>query len=278
MSGFRGWCSLRDREALSRRAQGEIDGDGLARGAGILRVVQHKKWDSNFFGMKIATLNVSRMNGRIATFAEEWCRKNSVACLFYLCDCNHAESVRVAEAQGYGFKDIRIALEIGMEKGAPPAAQKSPETEIRECREEDLPEIKEIAKKSYSQSRYYFDGHFEPDKLEKFYSDWLENTFKSPLGRVFVASDKSGKAFGYVSAEIDNRGRLGRIILVGVEGNRARTGAGQQLVSAVLSWMHEKKVYVVEVVTQGRNIGAQRLYHKCGFRIASLSLWYHKWF
>ena len=263
------------RARMARRAQGLVDGEGLARVAELVRVVQHKRWDSEFFGVKIANVNVSRMNERIAAFVEEWCGKNGIACLFYLCDCNHAESVRVAEGHGYGFKDIRMHFEMNMEGFSPRGAEGNP---VRECAREDLVEIKKIAWKSYAKSRYYYDGHFEEARLEKFYSNWLENTFNSPSGKVLVAAEKGGKPFGYVSGEIDNRGRLGRIILVGVEEKHAGSGVGKALVDAMLNFMHERKVYAVEVVTQGRNLGAQRLYQKCGFKIALLSLWYHKWF
>jgi hypothetical protein len=34
----------------------------------------------------------------------------------------------------------------------------------------------------------------------------------------------------------------------------------------------------VNVVTQGRNSKAQRLYERCGFLTRSVQLWYHRWF
>jgi ribosomal protein S18 acetylase RimI-like enzyme len=33
----------------------------------------------------------------------------------------------------------------------------------------------------------------------------------------------------------------------------------------------------VSVVTQGRNVAAQRLYQRAGFVTASTQLWYHRW-
>jgi ribosomal protein S18 acetylase RimI-like enzyme len=33
----------------------------------------------------------------------------------------------------------------------------------------------------------------------------------------------------------------------------------------------------VSVVTQGRNVAAQKLYQSCGFTTCSVQLWYHWW-
>lgn len=126
-------------------------------------------------------------------------------------------------------------------------------------------------------SRYYYDGHFNKETLERFYSDWLEGTFRSPQGKVFVAH-RDGKPVGYISGEIDSAAGHGRIILVGVDEASSGDGTGRRLVDAMLGWMQGRGAYTVEVVTQGRNIPAQRLYQKCGFKIVSAHIWYHKWF
>ena len=41
--------------------------------------------------------------------------------------------------------------------------------------------------------------------------------------------------------------------------------------------LYLKKIKKLYVVTQGRNIRAQRLYQKNGFIIKSSGIWYHKW-
>jgi len=261
------------RQRMSRSGQRLVDGEGLSRTTDLIRVVKPLKWDSDFFKIRIAKVTAPRITQRMASFIDSWCASNSIRCLYYLCDCDHAESVRVAEAHGFHFTDIRVSFEMDMQDYAARGADKS----VRGCTEADLPAIKDIARRSYSQSRYYYDGHFDTATLERFYSDWLETTFRSPRGKVFVAH-KDGKPVGYISGEIDNRGRLGRIILVGVDEQSAGSGVGKHLVDAMLDWMHGQKAYVTEVVTQGRNIPAQRLYQKSGFKMVSAHIWYHKWF
>jgi ribosomal protein S18 acetylase RimI-like enzyme len=55
-------------------------------------------------------------------------------------------------------------------------------------------------------------------------------------------------------------------------------GIGTLVVRAAQEYFHRKGVEEVSVVTQGRNIGAQRLYQKCGFLTGSVGYWFHRWF
>ena len=50
------------------------------------------------------------------------------------------------------------------------------------------------------------------------------------------------------------------------------------LIAAALDWCEAEGAEEVAVVTQGRNVAAQRLYQRCGFVTQRLELWYHKWF
>jgi GNAT superfamily N-acetyltransferase len=72
-----------------------------------------------------------------------------------------------------------------------------------------------------------------------------------------------------------NHGRIG---LVGVAPGYQGKGVGKGLVQRALQWCVEQDFPRVEVVTQGRNLQAQRLYQSCGFQIERTELWYHKWF
>jgi ribosomal protein S18 acetylase RimI-like enzyme len=42
-------------------------------------------------------------------------------------------------------------------------------------------------------------------------------------------------------------------------------------------WFSEEGVEVVSVVTQARNVRAQRLYQRYGFTTRSVKLWFHRW-
>jgi ribosomal protein S18 acetylase RimI-like enzyme len=92
---------------------------------------------------------------------------------------------------------------------------------------------------------------------------------------VLVALD-TGKPVGYISCHL--KGQIGQIGLLGVSANAQGKGYGSQLIEAAFCWFAEHGAGEVSVVTQGRNVGAQRVYQKYGFLTKSVHLWYHRWF
>jgi dTDP-4-amino-4,6-dideoxy-D-galactose acyltransferase len=65
--------------------------------------------------------------------------------------------------------------------------------------------------------------------------------------------------------------------LVGVSEKARGRGLGRELLINAIRWFSAEGVEVVTVVTQGRNVGAQRLYQRCGFTTRSAELWFHRW-
>jgi len=50
------------------------------------------------------------------------------------------------------------------------------------------------------------------------------------------------------------------------------------MIGQSLELLRQEGITHAEVVTQGRNYGAQRMYQRCGFVTRTTELWYHKWF
>lgn len=71
--------------------------------------------------------------------------------------------------------------------------------------------------------------------------------------------------------------RLGSIGLIGVGARHRGSGLGAALVAAALDWLAAHGAGRAEVVTQGANVAAQRLYQRAGFVTREVGLWYHLW-
>jgi ribosomal protein S18 acetylase RimI-like enzyme len=148
---------------------------------------------------------------------------------------------------------------------------------IRPFRAEDVPSLEAIARVSYTDSRFYFDAHFPRERCDEFYATWTRNSCNgSGFADQVLIAEVDGLSMGYISCKC--HGTIGHIGLVGVAEQTRGRSLGQALVNQALIWFTEQGMTAVEVVTQGRNIAAQRLYQRCGFLTASLQTWYHKWY
>ena len=86
-----------------------------------------------------------------------------------------------------------------------------------------------------------------------------------------------GEPGGYVTCELEPGGRQGKIGLLGLAADQRGRGLAQALAGRALGWFFTAGCEQVSVVTQGRNLAAQRLYQRTGFLTQKVQLWYHKW-
>lgn len=263
------------RTALSRAAQRMVDGRGLERVRELATVVEPLPWDSDFFGVSIATLHTRRVTEDVLRFALDRSRKARVDCLYYLCDCHDPESVRLAERNGFHFVDIRLTFESDLSRLAA-RPRLAPGVVLRPARPSDIPALQAIAAKTYIDSRYFFDRRFSREDCERFYANWVRKACRGYADLVVVAA-RSREVLGYIIAT-RRTPATASIDLVSVAPGAEGSGLGKALVHAVQRWALSKGASEVTVVTQGRNYAAQRLYQAAGFKTQRLELWYHKWF
>lgn len=239
-------------------------------------VCRFLEWDSAFFGVRIARLVPSRLTSIIVRQACNWCQDNEIECLYFLAASDHAESVRLAEQSRFSLVDIRMTFEREVSNINTSATQALPEASIRPSRPDDLPSLRTIARSIYHDSRFYYDSHFPKERAAALYAAWIEESCAGYADHVLVL-ERSGEPAGYVTCHLSDL-HIGAIGLVGVHPSAQGIGAGRALVYAALRWFAGCGVERVEVVTQGRNCRAQRLYQRCQFLSRSVELWYHKWF
>jgi ribosomal protein S18 acetylase RimI-like enzyme len=205
---------------------------------------------------------------------DEWCGRNRIACLYLLVDSTDTASMRVAEDHGFHMVDIRVTLDTDLTHAE--RFLKQPDgMEIRECTENDIGPLKEMARTNHVISRFFTDGGFRRERCEELYSLWIEKCFREFGDTVFVAL-LDGVTAGYIACRLDS-GRHGQIILAGVGDTARNRGIGTHLVSAATSWFRQNGAAGAMVVTQGMNIQAMRLYTSMGFYPRSVQLWYHRW-
>jgi dTDP-4-amino-4,6-dideoxy-D-galactose acyltransferase len=225
-------------------------------------------WDSAFFRRRIARVTPNRLTAEQADAALAWCAEQNIDCLYFLADSDHADTVRAVEARGFALVDVRLVLEHrGVSPMLPPG--------IRPSRPDDVPALKAMARVNHRDSRFYYDGHFPAADCDALYAVWIERSCAGYADAVLVA-ERNGQRAGYVSCHRSGTG--GQIGLLGVGEAWQGQRLGPALIDAALHWFGERGIETVQVVTQGRNLRAQRAYQRCGFVSAEMQLWYHRWF
>lgn len=242
----------------------------------IVSLVYKLEWDTSFFYTNIAYLSCPSLTPNIEKFVKNFVSINNINLVQFKCNCHDASSVEIAEKSNYSFVDIRLTMEQNInEKNFIKDYRK--DIIVRKANESDIKALTECGKDLYSTSRYYYDKNFDIEKLNEFYSGWISKAVLGLFDDYCYALYKNDLPIGFCSIKLNNSNSAS-IGVLGVNQNFSQLGFGRYMLNKVIQALYLDGVSYVDVVTQGRNYAAQRLYQRCGFITKSSELWYHKWF
>lgn len=241
----------------------------------IISLFKKLQWDSEYFGINIGYISCLRLTPNIERMVKEFTKREKIGLLEYLCNCHDKVSVINAERSGYSFVDMRLTFERYLNNNI--SVKEREGFRVDKGSPQDIEKLRSIASDIYKDSRYYFDGEFERSKVVDFYINWIEKailgTFDDYAYVIYKKNDPAG--FCTIKEYKKNAVKIG---LVGIDKSIQGNGMAGYLLNTSLMKLQENGKKYVEVVTQGRNYEAQRLYQKCGFLTNKTELWYHKWF
>lgn len=236
---------------------------------------EYLDWDSRFFGRRIARVTTSPLTPESSERVLAWCDAHATECLYLLVDAADSPTTRCAEDARFRLVDLRVTLDRRTGERREPDESVAPVI-IRPAEPGDLPGLRAIARVSHHDSRFYQDGAFPAARCDTLYERWIERSCQGYADAVFVAV-LGTRVAGYVTCH--RRGTdVGQIGLFAVDLVFQGKGLGRALSHHSLDWFAREGLAEVTVVTQGRNLAAQRLYQRCGFLTKSVELWYHHWF
>lgn len=232
-------------------------------------------WDSSFFELTVARVRGSRLDPDGYRRLMDWARSNDVDWLYFLADPDDPGTAAVARVQGLDPVDIRVTLgrEIDARMSGPgiPAG-----AHFRPAVEADLPILTRLASRLHVGSRMFADSNVPRERATALYATWIENSLRGDFAEHVIVAEIDGGVCGYITGRREPCGH-GSIGLMGVGSAARGRGVGTALIQALLVRLAERGISRVEVVTQGANIAAQRVYRRCGFVTMSRQIWYHIW-
>ncbi|HVU03684.1 MAG TPA: GNAT family N-acetyltransferase [Polyangiaceae bacterium] len=225
-------------------------------------------WDTTHFGFSVGRVRDGRLGPDRAAFESA---AAPFRCVYLLANGDDAETALRTTDLGFVYVDGRLTLSVDLPAGGAESASGGP---VRAARDADLPELERIAGSVHGESRFYFDARFPRDRVDELYRIWIRKAVREDSAGVLVADAGAG-ACGYTTCRIRPDG-VGEIGLVGVAESVRGRGLGKALSAAALRWFSARGAGTAEVVTQARNVTAQRLYLSAGFVPARFQVWYHR--
>jgi dTDP-4-amino-4,6-dideoxy-D-galactose acyltransferase len=230
-------------------------------------LVEQLQWDSAFFGLPIGRVSDDVAPSEVASAVRE--ADDLQLCCVYLCVAAHDHAlIESAQEQGFLLRDIRVELARAVD-GHP-----SSMTGIRAGRLDDMSWLTPIAQERFPDSRFFVDKGFPRSRSREFYVEWIRRGLTTePRRQTLVTQDR----LGFVVCGLEFPSRIGSIELIGVAEGAGGDGLGTSLIAAAGAFFIESSMITAQVVTQGSNIAAQRLYQASGYRTTATSLWLHRW-
>jgi dTDP-4-amino-4,6-dideoxy-D-galactose acyltransferase len=236
------------------------------------------EWDTRFWGFRVASVVGDCLSPELAAQIDAWCCQQAIRCLYFLARPDDFVTTVAAEDGGYHLVDIRMSFLYRDSVSQPSISLHQPnDIVVRVSKPGDMDILRQIARTSYYDTRFFYDRNFPRESCRALYETWIERSCDGFADVVLVA-DLGGGPLGYISCHQDDAPGQGRIGLVGVSERARGQGIGERLVLGSLEWFRCRDVPDVAVVTQGRNLAAQRLYQRCAFQVSRAQLWYHKWY
>lgn len=230
-------------------------------------------WDTEFWGRTIGRAYTPDVN--------KWAADNLVNTVCLLVPADDPAAIQDAEERGFRFMDVRVTLERYTTSKCKASGQE-PRSPYRHFIPEQLEDLIRIARESHRITRFYADPHFPDERCDDLYEAWIRNSVDGwaqkvlVVARVITTKDRweVADAVGYCTLHVD--GDTGSIGLIAVGKDERGQGIGMDLVNGAISECALSGAPKITVVTQGRNIAAQRVFQRCGFITKSTELWFHK--
>jgi len=237
-------------------------------------LVERLAWDSDFFGREIGRARVGRLDTTVANRLVGEAVAAGLECVYIVAGADDLGTQLVAEAMGFHLVDVRVVFDRAA--AAPLPAYEGEGFLIEPARADELTRLEELAVPVSRMSRYAFDPRFPAADTERLYRVWIRNAMSGFADVVLVAREQpGGEALGFLCCKM--HGELCDLQLAGVDERQRQRKVGRALFAAGVDWARTHGATRVQIVTQARNVVAQRLFQQLGFLTSEVRLCYHLW-
>lgn len=256
---------------LSLKARASVPENSIEILSKLFLVYELLEWDSNFFEIPIAQIHLTQLTQKVIDYVFRRARVDKVKCIYYLDSGRSYKSLQTAFRNGFNLVDSRLTFEKRIFNK--PHNRIEPDFRIGQIK--DLEQLINLSDKSFEQSRYFFDPNFSKEKCQQFYIEWVTKSLYGRLDDIVVVCEKENKILGFLTLKFNRN--FASIGLISVHQENRKAGIGTGLLGYMENLVFEKRIPLVRVVTQGRNLDAQKLFVRNGYSPSKTEYWLHYW-
>ena len=222
-------------------------------------MIKHLPWDSDFFEIKIASVDASHEVADIDLQEFD---------MFY---SFHSNENKVFANFQPSFREHKIIFEklLGQIKDV--------DADIISVDDnfKDVSTLQDLAYESGKHSRFKLDGNFAERQFKNLYNLWITNSLNRQFADDVLVIYQNDKIGGFVTYKINQE--IATIGLIAVLPEFQGQGLGSKLLQRVEYLLFKKEVEKLQIPTQQENLDACGFYTKKGYSILSITPITHYW-
>lgn len=232
--------------------------------------IDHLAWDSDWLGFPVARVAGEGLDApaRLATMLAK-CQAAHVRLLYLVLAPTQqaaAENIQVCGAQLVDKKVVYQQFANAIQIPAAPV-----NTQLYQA-EAITPALQQLAVESGEYSRFRRDERIGSTAFEALYTSWLQRSLAQGQVWGVATPDATVGLLAFARHE-----QHASIELLAVDASARRHCIGKYLVQVAQQAAYEQGYSRLQVVTQGANEPARRLYERCGFQRLRTEHIYHLW-
>jgi dTDP-4-amino-4,6-dideoxy-D-galactose acyltransferase len=229
-------------------------------------------WDTDFFGVKVARIIEPVLTAEKLTGILSELKQAGVQLVYWPAsrECTDDETKRHSGR----LVDVKTTFAIDFRHSE---SDDLISTDIVEAYSPAMPvsDLEDLALQCGEYSRFAVDPRIPREKFVALYKTWINRSLGKEIAREVLVIREAGRVAGMVTlGEKNGRGNIG-LMAVGA-GYRGKK-YGEKLVRAAQQWFVKNGYAWGQVVTQGENLPACKLYIKCGYFVDKVEYFYHFW-
>lgn len=239
-------------------------------------MVRHRilDWDSEYFGFTVARILSERLGTEELRETLTEVDRDGVTLCYWASDPSDHVSQEAALALKGFLADRKVTYVIDADEMR--TSTVAPAAIVEDYLEQICtPELEELALQAGKFSRFKVDPRMPAGAFEGLYRIWMRNSVNGSIAERVLVVRNEGRIVGMVT--LGEKGGRADIGLVAVDGSMRGRNLGMALVNSAQQWALDAGYKQAQVVTQGENEAACRLYEKAGYRLDKVENIYHFW-